>query len=132
MKVVVLAAFALVFGGCCSVEVAESPLLGKDVEAHVLASNYGWTLFGWIPLICGNTNEESWCPVTLFKNETTLGDMREKVVRVAAARNCDLTDVMAMDDNNVIFDFYYIPVPWVLVYKEANISANLVRKEGTR
>ena len=34
-----------------------------------------------------------------------------------------------MGDNDVLFDAWYAPVPWVLVYKETNLSANLVRRE---
>ena len=33
-----------------------------------------------------------------------------------------------MGDNNVLFDAWYAPVPWILVYKETNLSANLVKR----
>lgn len=124
----IVIAMAIVLTGCFSVEVSESPVLGDRTAAHVSICNYGWTLFGCVPLVCGNANSESWCSITFFRDEIKPEYAYEKLVSLAESKGCDLADVAAMCDNDVLFDAYYAPVPWVLVYKETNISGNLVRK----
>lgn len=119
----------LLLAGCFSVEVAKSPVLGPDVEAHVVVSNYGWSLFGCVPIVCGNKNLDSWCPFTFFQDEVKLADVRDCLQEIANASGCDTDDVTVLADNDVLFDAYYAPVPWIVVYHEANVSAHLVRKE---
>lgn len=116
--------------GCFSVDVVSSPILGEDIDSHVVVSNYGWALFGCIPLVCGNENADSWCPFTFFKNEIKPSLAYDKLVSLAEQRRCELTDVHFLSDNDVLFDAWYAPVPWVLVYKETNLSANLKRSTG--
>ena len=118
--------------GCCSVEIAESPILGDASAGHVTVSNYGWTLFGCVPLVCGNANAESWCPFTFFWNDLKPEQAKARLDAVAAERNAVETDVWYLGTNDVLFDAYYSPVPWVIVYKEVNLSANLVKKGGCR
>ena len=114
--------------GCFSVDVARSPVLGPEVEEHVVIGNYGWTLFGCVPLVCGNANSDSWCPLTFFQNEIRPELAYEKLIARAEEKDCDVCDLHFLGDNFVLFDAWYAPVPWVLVYKETNLSANLVRK----
>ena len=121
---------AAMLTGCFSVTVAESPVLGEESGGHVVVRNFGWMLFGNVPLVCGNANVDSWCPVTFFKDEITPEYAQAKLVDVAVKRNCDLEDVKLMGDNGVLFDVWFVPIPWVLVYKETNLSANLVRRKG--
>ena len=119
--------------GCFSVDVVESPVLGERSGGHAVVCNYGWTLFGCVPLVCGNENADSWCPLTFFKDEIRPELAHGKLVDLAESRGCDIEDLNLMGDNYVLFDAWYAPVPWVLVYKETNISANLVKRrtEGT-
>ena len=117
--------------GCFSVDVADSPILGERSGGHVAICNYGWTLFGCVPLVCGNANPDSWCPLTFFKDEIKPELAHGKLVALAEERGCDLEDLNLMGDNDVLFDAWYAPVPWILVYKETNLSANLVRREGS-
>ena len=114
--------------GCFSVDVVESPILGERSGGHAVVCNYGWTLFGCVPLVCGNDNSDSWCPLTFFKDEIRPEYVHAKLVSLAESRECDIEDLDLMGDNYVLFDAWYAPVPWVLVYKETNISANLVRR----
>ena len=116
-------------GGCFSVDVADSTVLGERSGGHAVVCNYGWTLFGCVPLVCGNENLESWCPITLFRDEITPEFAHGKLIALAEARDCDLEDLNLIGDNCVLFDAWYAPVPWILVYKETNASANLVRRE---
>lgn len=118
--------------GCYSVEIAESPVLGAESAGHVTVSNYGWTLFGCVPLVCGNANAESWCPFTFFWNDLRPEQAKARLDAVAAERNAVETDVWYLGTNDVLFDAYYSPVPWIIVYKEVNLSANLVKKDRGR
>ena len=134
MRVAHVLALILLTGacGCYSVDVVESPVLGERSGGHAVVCNYGWTLFGCVPLACGNEDLDSWCPWTFFKDEIRPELAHGKLIALAEERGCDLTDVNLMGDNDVLFDAWYAPVPWVLVYKETNLSANLVirRDEG--
>lgn len=130
MKNIMLALALALSAGCFSVEVAESPVLGPDSAGHVMVSNYGWTLFGCIPVVCGNANAESWCPFTFFWNDLKPEFAKDKLDAVTAERGAVATDVWYYGTNDVLFDFYYAPIPWIIVYKEVNISANLVKKEA--
>lgn len=118
--------------GCYSVEIAESPVLGAESAGHVTVSNYGWTLFGCVPLVCGNANAGSWCPFTFFWNDLRPEQAKARLDAVAAERNAVETDVWYLGTNDVLFDAYYSPVPWIIVYKEVNLSANLVKKDRGR
>lgn len=129
MQRVVLGFLIAALTGCFSVDRVQSPLLGERSAGHVVVCNYGWTLFGCVPLICGNANEDSWCPVTFFKNEIKPELAHAKLIDLAEREKCDIEDLHLMGDNYVLFDAWYAPVPWVLVYKETNISANLIKKE---
>lgn len=132
-----IAMFALALGGlvalpsgCFSVDAARSPVLGERVVEHVTATNYGWMLFGCIPLVCGNADETSWCPLVFFRNDLKTSCAYNRLASRAAVLGCNMENVTAMGDDEVLFDAYYAPIPWVVVYKEVNVSASLVRKGG--
>ena len=131
MKIVRGIAVLLLAGtcGCFSVDVAESPVLGERSGGHAVVCNYGWTLFGCVPLVCGNEKLGSWCPLTFFKDEIRPELAHAKLIALAKERGCDLADLNLMGDNDVLFDAWFAPVPWVLVYKETNLSANLVKRK---
>ena len=78
--------------GCFSVDVAESPVLGERSAGHVYVSNWGWTLFGCVPLVCGNANFDSWCPVTFFKDEIRPDIAYDKLVSLAERKDANLED----------------------------------------
>lgn len=124
-----MAAVASALTGCFSVDVVSSPVLGDEVDSHVVICNYGWTLFGCVPLVCGNDDLDSWCPLTFFKDEIKPDYAYDKLVAVATERRCGIENLNTLTDNYVLFDAWYAPVPWILVYKETNISANLVRRK---
>ncbi|MBO7721216.1 MAG: hypothetical protein J6T01_02300 [Kiritimatiellae bacterium] len=130
MKRLLTVAALAAASGCFSVDVAESPLLGENSAGHVVVCNYGWTLFGCVPLVCGNANGDSWCPFTFFKDEIKPEYAREKLLTLAEARASDVEDLHFLGDSCVIFDMWYVPVPWIIVYKETNLSANLVKRSG--
>ena len=129
---VVFAAISL--AGCFSVEVASSPVLGEEVKQHVIVDCYGWYLFGSLPLICGNKNVDSWCPISLFRDDINPQVAYEKVKSLSEREGCEIDNFHLVDDNEVMFEFYSIPVPipWIVVRKEISLSAYLVEKGGAQ
>ena len=123
-----IAAASMSLAGCFSVKEASSPVLGEDVAKHVMVENYGWYLFGCVPLACGNERLDSWCPFSLFCNEVTPEIAYGKLKDVANREKCEIRDFRLVNDNDVLFDFFGYNIPWVVVTKEVSISSNLVKK----
>ena len=121
-------AMSLMLCGCFSVKVASSPVLGEDVKSHVTVDNYGWYLFGCLPLACGNEKLDSWCAFSLFRDEVRPEIAYGKLKDVATRKNCEIRDFRMINDNDVLFNFFDFNIPWVIVTKEVRISANLVKK----
>lgn len=119
--------------GCFSLEREPAiPQMGADAVEHVIAYNSGWYLLGCLPLVCGNVNDSSWCPFSIFCDEVQHGLVGGRVLSEAEKCGCDVRDMTCLDDQLVFFDCYYAPVPWIIQYKEVNVSANFVRREGGR
>ena len=131
-------AFALALAGlatgCFTVDTAKSPLLAPDADEHVLVRNYGWFLFGVVPLACGNADLDSPWGSTFFSDEVTLAVAHDALMRHAAAGGLEVRDISVMDDREALFEiplpFINFSIPWVVQYKEANVSATLVKQKG--
>ncbi len=121
-------AMSLLLSGCFSVKVASSPILGEDVKSHVTVDNYGWYLFGCVPLACGNEKLDSWCAFSLFRDEVRPEIAYGKLKDVATRENCEIRDFRMINDNDVLFNFFDFNIPWIIVTKEVRISANLAKK----
>ena len=129
-------ALALVCSGCFTLDCAEPPLLAPDADAHVVVRNYGWNLFGFIPLVCGNADVESIWGSTFFKDEVTLEIAHGVLSKYVADSGREICDIVVMADRKALWSVQlfvvHISLPWVVQYKEVNVSATLVRKGGTR
>ena len=125
-------ALACLASGCYTVRTAQSPILGPDVDSHVYIRNKGWNILGCVPLLCGNANLDSWCPVAFFRDDTRLEIAKDKLVKLAMERNCDIKDATYIDDSRVLVTFFNIDIPWLLQTKTVEVSATLVKKEVVR
>lgn len=134
-KLVVAVALALACSGCFTLDSSTSALLAPDADEHVIVRNYGWNLFGCVPLVCGNADVESVWGATFFSDEVTLEVAHEVLSRHAAASGREIRNVVMLDDRQALFvpfSISYIPIPWIVQYKEVNVSATLVPKGGAR
>ena len=122
-------ALACLATGCYTVETVKSPVLGPDVEGHVYIRNSGWNILGCIPIVCGNANMDSWCRVAFFRDDTKLEIAKDKLVKLAEEKNCDIRDVTYLDDRAVIQTFGNVPIPWLVQSKLVEVSATLVKRE---
>ena len=125
---------ALHFAGCFTMERAVIPYTGGS--EHMLASNYGWYLFNVIPLACGNAREDRWTPWVLFRNDVTMDKIQRRFTGYAEEHGFEMHDLTYSTKASVMFDVpgmnLPLPVPYLLTYREIQLSGVLVPKEGER
>ena len=132
---------SLLLAGCFSMDIATTKSLkesavsqedGKPIE-HVVVSNYGWYLFNWIPLVCGNARPDASFPWKFFSNQVTPMLLHDRLMSHAATKNADVGELVFLRDEKVIFDLpgtdIPIPIPYVLTYREIQFSGVLTQKK---
>jgi len=106
-----LAWATLCVSGCLSVEVSTSETCGTR---HIAASDYGWKLFNCIPL---------------FRRDITMHRVQEALTAEAARQGAVATDLVYHNEDSVMLDIplvgFSIPIPYVLCYKEVQLSGVL-------
>ena len=133
---------SILFAGCFSMDVATtsslkasalSPEDGSPME-HIVVSNYGWYLFNWIPLACGNATPGATFPWKFFSNQVTDTILHDRMMAHAAALNANVKDLVFFRDEKVIFDLpgtdFPIPIPYVLCYREIQFSGTLTQRKA--
>ena len=135
-KLVVAVALALACSGCFTLDSSTSALLAPDADEHVIVRNYGWFLFGSVPLVCGNADIDSFWGSTFFKDEVTLEIAHGVLSQYVADSGREICDIVVMADREALLSvpLFVVPIslPWVVQYKEVNVSATLVREGGAR
>lgn len=105
---------------------------GAPVE-HVVVANNGWFLFNCIPLACGDTDLRARLPWTLFRNNVHERVLHDRITRYAAEKKCDLEEMNVFNDEQVLLTLpgfsFPIPLPYVITYRELQISGVLVCNE---
>ena len=142
LKKVLLLAGPVLLAGCYSMEVATSSSLkasalspddGAPLE-HVVVSNYGWYLFNWIPLACGNATPGAFFPWKFFSNQVRSDLLHDRLMSHAAAQNADVKDLSFIRDEKVFFDLpgtnFPVPIPYVLCYREIQFSGVLMQHKA--
>lgn len=113
--------------GCFSIDAARLDAAGG--EEHVVVRNYGWSLFYFIPVVCGNTSEEAWLPWSFFSNEITMDKVQERFFDYAVRRGKSAYNLKYTDYDTVMFNIplvqYPLPIPYLLCYREIQLSGNL-------
>ena len=134
-------ASSILFAGCFSMDIATTSSLKKSALApedgnpreHVVVSNYGWYLFNWIPLACGNATPGASFPWKFFSNQVTANLLHDRMMAHAAAQNADVRDLAFFRDEKVIFDLpgtdFPLPIPYVLCYREIQFSGTLTQRK---
>lgn len=114
---------AICITGCFSLESEVSKTNGQE---HVVAKNYGWSLFNCLPLCCGNVNAQGRVgPWAFFRDDVTLDKMHERFLRHAAEKGRPAQDVCCHSYDSVMIYILSIPIPHVFTYKEIQISGVL-------
>lgn len=141
LKIAALAV-ALSAAGCCT-RCSVSPehmkglhVAGADGEfaEHYHVRNSGWYLFDKLPLVCGDTNPNSLCGISFFSDQVRVDTMtrifNDRVRSTGTKPACVATIV----DDGVTFEVpgvsFPLILPYVVCYREVQISGVLVRKRG--
>ncbi len=124
-------ALTLLLGGCFSFDSAISQRTGDE---HILVGNYGWRLFNVIPLACGNATdpreEVQHGPWAFFRDDVTMDKVQRHLVNYAATRpEKELVDLTYHTTDSLFFSIPFleipVPIPYVLCYREIQISGTL-------
>ena len=115
---------AAFLSGCFSIDRAD---LMRTGEEHVLVSNYGWYLFGIIPLCGGNADVDAWTPWVLFRNDVTMDKIQNRFMQYKTANGHEnVRDLVYNNYESVMFEFpglgLPVPIPYVLTFKEIQLS----------
>ena len=127
-KFIAIIAIPVFLAGCFSIE---NGRLKSSGEEQVLVSNYGWYLFHFIPIACGNASEGAVTPWVLFRNDVTMDKVQKRFFSYADTReNIKAEDLSYRTYESVLFEIpgsnIPIPLPYILSYKEIQLSGVLV------
>lgn len=129
-------AFAAAMVGCTGVSTTEnSPVphvanIGAQQTRQIVATNYGYYLFNWIPLFSGGKEEDSFA---LFSDTVNLDTAMQTFNQKCRELNVDKVCDIQTDGNSTCF-FSWIPyfgttfgLYW---YKEIQVSAVVAQSEN--
>ena len=111
---------ALCLSGCFSIDTARIKATGEE---HVLVHNFGWRLFNWIPLVCGNASPDASCGIVLFRDDVTMDKVQNRFAAYANGR--EVINPTYHNRDSVFFDFFGWPIPYIICYKEVALSGTL-------
>ena len=136
-----LLASATLLAGCFSMDIATtaslkksalSPEDGRPME-HVVVANYGWYIFNWIPIACGNSTPNARFPWKFFSNQVEARLLHDRMMSHAASLNANVRDLTVTRNEQVFFTIpgldYPLPIPYVLCYREIQFSGVLTQRK---
>ena len=104
----------------------------EKATEHVVVSNFGWYLFNRWPIVCGNAREGRKTPWVFFRDDVNEHLLQRRLMKYAAARECNATDVNLFNNAEVLMsigvDGMSLPVPYLISYRELQYSCSLVAK----
>ena len=107
----------------------ENDRASKHVE-HVVVSNYGWYLFNYIPLACGNATPEAWFPWAFFSDRVSSRLLHDRMMSYAASKKANVKELAFFRDEQVFFNIpgtkFTIPIPYLLCFREIQFSGVLM------
>ena len=99
----------------------------RTPEEHVLVSNYGWYLFHYFPLACGNASKDRWLPWVMFRNDVQMDKIQGRFMDYAGDRKAH--DLAYTTTESVMLHIpglnLPLPVPYLLTYREIQLSGVL-------
>ena len=125
-RIVLLALACAAWGlaGCFSLDRAS---FFRTNEEHVLVSNYGWYLFHYFPLACGNASKDRWLPWVMFRNDVQMDKIQARFMDYAGPRHVRNLTYTTYD--SVMLEIpglnLPLPIPYLLTYREIQLSGVL-------
>ena len=112
--------------GCFTLDTAD---LHLTKEEHVCVGNYGWYLFHFIPLACGNAEENPRLPWAFFRNDVTMDKIQRRFMSYADFYGKTPSDMTYYTRESVLFELpgidFPLPIPYILTYREIQLSGVL-------
>jgi hypothetical protein len=112
--------------GCFSLEKASSKVSSED---QVVVRNYGWKLFYFIPVVCGNANESAYSPWVFFRNDVNMDKIQNRLMDFSARQGKTPHKLVYHNYDTVMWKIPLVniplPVPYFLCYNEIQLSARL-------
>jgi len=114
--------------GCFSLDTA---VLEVDGREHIVASNYGWSLFNCIPLFCGNANDDGKrvSPWAFFRDDVTMEKVQSRLLEHAKSEGKDAEELVFHNYDSVLMWIpmagISLPIPYLVCYKEVQLSGVL-------
>ena len=112
--------------GCFSVD---SAVGGVSEEEYVVVRNYGWKAFKFIPLVSGNATEGAWFPWAVLRDDITMDKIQKRFMDHAGKRGKTPVNQKYTDYDTVMFNLplvqYPLPIPYLLCYREIQLSGTL-------
>ena len=116
--------------GCFSIETGTVP---RSQSEHVVVANYGWYLFHFIPVACGNASKDRWLPWMVFRNDVTMQKIQSRFMDYArehgGIENVDNLSYTSRD--SVMLEIpgleIPLPIPYILTYRELQLSGEIRR-----
>lgn len=110
--------------GCLSTERATSDVTGEE---HVLISNFGYYLFGCVPLCCGNANlENKMGNVAFFRNDVTMDKVQAIIMNLSKEQNRPIHELNYHNTHSIFLSVplfaVVIPIPYLITTKEIQLS----------
>lgn len=106
---------------------------GEQVVEHLFVENYGWYLFGTIPLFCGDTDESSRFPLTFFDDQCNTDVLRQRFNEHVAQKGLEARGISVVNSDVVTFDVpgfaFPVIIPYIICARDIQISGTLVKKE---
>ena len=120
----VLASALAAAQGCFSIERAR---IESNGEEHLFVSNYGWYLFGCVPLVCGNASEDPLFPIVFFRDDVTMEKIQGRFMKRAKETKHDrIYNLSYSNDDSILFEIpgldFPLPIPYVFTYREMQLS----------
>lgn len=113
--------------GCFSIEVAKEP----GNRQQIIASNYGWYLFDFIPLCCGDPDEDWIIPCTFFRDRVTMDDIQARLIKKARKSGKTVENLVWNNNDSVLMTIPFLdiplPIPYIITYHEMQLSGEVKR-----
>lgn len=111
--------------GCFSISNSREP----GMKNHVLVTNFGWYLFGAIPIVCGNAAEDAYTPFVIFRNDVQMDLLQRRLFKEAERQQYQVENLVWNNYDSVLFNLPFVnipvPIPYILTYREKQLSGEL-------